>query len=276
MPPTRTIVRMPKLSRPDGAEIEWRLDGERGPIVAIAPMALHPPVALRGIVEELAGDHRVLTYDLRGMGGSSRTPPYTLETDADDLAALLEAAGGDALLIALGDGVRRGVKAAAARPDLVHTVVTSGEQPLASTRTARSRGSLADSPAVLDALVQLLETDYRAGLRTMFESSGEQGWEERALHERIDAIGAHCPQESAVARLREWISDDSRELARALGDRLWFLHFPGNAWFRGSLDAIKRDLPDAHYERVSDGVINRPAENARVIRQILTAPRARA
>ena len=38
----------------------------------------------------LAEHHRVVTYDLRGIGSSSAQGPYDMETDAEDLAALIE------------------------------------------------------------------------------------------------------------------------------------------------------------------------------------------
>ena len=265
---------MPRVRRPDGAEIEFRVQGDRGPLVAIARMALHPPVACDGIVRELAGDHRVLTYDLRGTGGSTRMGPYEIETDAGDLAAVLDEAGGDALAIALGDGARRAVRTAAAQPDLVHTVVISGELPLGQTRGGPQE-ALAESLAVRDALLGLLATDYRAGLRSML-ASAEADWPAAALRARLDAIEAHCPREAGVARLRAWIHDDSLEQARLLGGRLWYLHYPGNAWFKGSLEAIQRGLPTARFEAVCDGVISRPQENADIIRRILAAPGAAA
>ncbi|MBD0282318.1 MAG: hypothetical protein ICV69_09020 [Thermoleophilaceae bacterium] len=107
---------MPRVERPDVAEIEFRTQGDEGPLLAIALMALHPPDTCRGLVRELEADHRVLTYDLRGTGGSNRVGPYDIETDAADLAAVVEQAGGDALLVALGDGSGPG-RRGEARPD---------------------------------------------------------------------------------------------------------------------------------------------------------------
>ena len=262
---------MPRLRRPDGVEIEWRLRGTAGPLVAIALMALHPPFTCRGIVDELAADHRLLTYDMRGTGASSRTGPYDIDTDAADFAAVVEEAGGDALVIALGDGARRAVRAAAERPDVVHTVAISGELPLGPIDRAGTRDALADSPAVLEALLGLLATDYRTGLRSMLVSSGESRWHEPELRARLDETEAHCPPEAGVPRVRAWTRDDSVRQGRALGDRLWYLHYPGNAWFEGSLAAIRRDLPEARFEAVPDGVISRPEENAAAIRSILAA-----
>lgn len=261
---------MPRVQRPDGAEIDFRVQGDEGPLVVIVRMGLHPPVVCSGIVDELATDHRVLSYDLRGTGGSSRTGPYDIETDARDLAAVVERAGGDALAVALGDGSRRAVRAATARPDLIHTVVISGELPLGPI-VAGPREALADSRVVLDTLLGLLESDYRMGLRSMLASSGEGVWHEAALRARLDAIEEHCPREVGVARLRAWTRDDSLEPARTLGDRLWYLHYPGNAWFQGSLDAIRQGLPKARFDQVPDGVISRPRENAAAIRRMLAA-----
>jgi pimeloyl-ACP methyl ester carboxylesterase len=267
---------MPRLRRPDGAEIEWWVDGEEGPLVAIALMALHPPGVCRRIAEQLASDHRVLGYHLRGTGASSMVGPYDIATDAADLAALVEEAGGDALVIAVGDGARRSVRAAAERPELIHTVVVSGELPLGRIGDVGSQDALANSPAVLDALLGLLATDYRTGLRTMMGSSGEVTWHGRAMQERLDATEAHCPPEVGVPRMRSWIEDDSRRQGRALGDRLCYLHYPGNAWFQGSLEIVRRSLPEARLEAVSEGVISSPEENATAIRRILAARRAAA
>jgi pimeloyl-ACP methyl ester carboxylesterase len=267
---------MPRLRRPHGAEIEWWVEGTDGPLVAIALMAVHPQPVCARIAEDLASDHRVLRYDLRGTGASSRVGPYDVDTDAADLAALLEEAGGGALVIALGDGARRAVKVAAERPDLAHTVVVSGEFPLGRIGEVGSQDALANSPAVLEALLGLLETDYRTGLRTMMASSGEADWHEQALRERLDAIEAHCPPEVGVPRMRSWVYDDSHSPGRLCGDRLWYLHYPGNAWFQGSIEIVRRSLPEARIEAVSDGVINRPGENANAIRRILAARRAAA
>jgi hypothetical protein len=76
--------------------------------------------------------------------------------------------------------------------------------------------------------------------------------------------------------MRSWIEDESRTQGQELGDRLWYLHYPGNAWFQGSIEIVRRSLPEARFEAVPDGVISRPEENAAAIRRILAARRAAA
>jgi pimeloyl-ACP methyl ester carboxylesterase len=264
---------MARLTRPDGAEIHWEEKGA-GPLLALVGLSYQYPELLEPFLAELAPDHRVVRYDRRGSGRSSRRGPYDMETDVADLEALLEAAGGGATAFSLGDGSRTAVRLAAARPDLVQAVVTSGDQPFGRTPPGDSEG-LADSPAVLDALLALIESDYRAGLRTMFETGG---WvlDEEALRERLDLTADYSPKECTIARLRAWIHDDSVEQARALGDRLWILYYGSNAWFEGGLEQSRRALPDAQFVEVPDGPMNRPPENAEQVRRIVAAARSAA
>src|SRR4051812_23414947 len=109
---------MPRLERPDGIEIQWEEQGE-GPLVVLSGYwSLHPSV-FTPITGELRGDHRVVRYDDRGTGASTRAGPYDIETASGDLEAVVEAAGGSAVIIGLADGTQRAVKGGAHRPDLV-------------------------------------------------------------------------------------------------------------------------------------------------------------
>ena len=106
-----------------------------------------------------------------------------------------------------------------------------GSLPLPA-RTSGGEG-LAASISVLKALLTLLETDYRPGVYA-FVSSGNPGYDDAAIQQRVDSIVAHCRQEAALERIRSWVADDPTEPARQLGDRLWILHHEANPWFSGS------------------------------------------
>ena len=62
---------MSKLARDDGVEIAWYEAGE-GPPVAIANLGYAHAAVLSDLIEDLATDHRVISYDPRGTGESSR------------------------------------------------------------------------------------------------------------------------------------------------------------------------------------------------------------
>jgi pimeloyl-ACP methyl ester carboxylesterase len=227
------------------------------------------PSAFEALGDELAPDHRVVFYDTRGTGESTRTGPYEILTDAQDLAQLLKELGQPAVLIAFGDALHRSVEASALAPDLVAAVVSPGVGALGTGGDYPGTDEgLASSPAVVGALLKLFETDYRSGLRTVVEGGNPQ-FSPEETQERIDAVMAYSPLEATLGRLREWIAHDSRVPGRALGDRLWMLVFGGNLWFPAELvDAVHRDVPEARVEQIEDGAVSRPDLTAGVVRRI--------
>jgi pimeloyl-ACP methyl ester carboxylesterase len=255
---------MATLTRPDGAEIAWRERGE-GPPVIVANLGYAPEAMFASLIDELARDHRVLSYDARGTGESSPGGPYEIATDVADLLAVVEDAGAaGSVAVGNGDGANRAVRAGAERPDLIATVVVAGNISLPA-ETRDSEG-LVGSREVLKALVTLLENDYRAGVHA-FVSSGNPGLEEDAVHERVELIVAHGSQEVTVGRIRAWIEDDPTEAARALGGRLLLLRHEANPWFAGT----KREeglLPEARYHVIADGPMARPDLTAAVVREL--------
>lgn len=260
---------MPLLDRPDGANIHWEETGE-GPRVLIANLLHGHPAMLGGLARDLSSDHCVTTYDLRGTGRSSRRGPYDPALDMGDLEALLEQVRGVAVAVAIGDASLRAVRIAAARPDLLGAVVAPGTFVLAAA-AARGSDALTASRSVLTGLITLLETDYRAGIRAMVASSNPNLSEDE-IRERVNLVVAHCTQESAVSRVRTWTRDDATDAARALGDRLWVLNYPGNPWFPAELvERMPEVLPDARHEDVSDGPMSRPDLTAAVVRRIVRA-----
>ena len=62
---------MARLQREQGVEIHWEEHGE-GPPVVLAPYAILHPSVFDPIAAELARDHRVIRYDDRGAGQSTR------------------------------------------------------------------------------------------------------------------------------------------------------------------------------------------------------------
>jgi pimeloyl-ACP methyl ester carboxylesterase len=257
---------VPTLQLPDGAFLYWEERGA-GPAVVMATQFFGYPEVFSGVISDLARDHRVVTYDIRGAGRSTAEGPYDMGTDAADLAAVIEAVGGPAVVIGMGDGANRGVRAALMRPELVLAVLTPGGNPVGR-RAARDTEALVNSPSVLQALLGLMETDYRSALRTMVESANPQMTEAEA-RERVDRVVAYCPQDIGARRLREWIEQDGLEESRAVGDRLWILSHASTAWFpAAALDHTRELLPEAHIEEVEDGPVSRPDLVAAVVRRI--------
>jgi pimeloyl-ACP methyl ester carboxylesterase len=106
---------MDKVTSRDGTAIAFERHGA-GPALIVVDAAgnysgfrpLAAPVAL------LAADYTVHVYDRRGRGASTDTPPYAPEREVEDLAALIEAAGGTAYVYGMSSGCLVALRAAAA------------------------------------------------------------------------------------------------------------------------------------------------------------------
>src|SRR6266566_2190015 len=101
----------------DGTVIGFDQSGA-GPAVILVQGALmnrSDPV-MTGIAAGLSRWFTVLNYDRRGRGGSGDTRPYAVEREAEDLAALIAAAGGSAAVFGGSSGAGLVLRAAARNP----------------------------------------------------------------------------------------------------------------------------------------------------------------
>jgi pimeloyl-ACP methyl ester carboxylesterase len=265
-----------RLERPDGVDLHWEEDGE-GPLVALAPYWSGHPGVYAGLTSDLARDHRVVVWDARGTGESTRSGPYDMKTDCGDLEAILERAGGAAVVIGTANGINHAVRVAGRRPDLVSAVVALGTAPFARAHFEGSEG-LITSDNVVNAFIEMLARDYRGALRTLLRATNSQMSEEE-LRDRVGFQVSYCPQEAAASRVRAWVADDPTEATRRTGERLWIFSAPDVAgpWLP-SVDERRRLIetlaPEAHVEETEagEGPVSRPRLTADAIRRI-TEPR---
>ena len=122
----RPMPRAETLVRPDGT-LAYEVAGS-GPLVVLLPGLGQRRSAYRHLVPELVDrGFRTVALDLRGHGDSSvGWPAYGAEAMGPDVAALIEALGGPALLVGNSYGAGPAVWVAAERPDLVAGVVLTG------------------------------------------------------------------------------------------------------------------------------------------------------
>lgn len=74
----------------------------------------HP--AMRAVAAALSPWFTMVNYDRRGRGESGDTQPYAVEREIEDLAALIEAAGGSAMVFGGSSGAALALEAAARNP----------------------------------------------------------------------------------------------------------------------------------------------------------------
>jgi pimeloyl-ACP methyl ester carboxylesterase len=98
----------------DGTRIAYERAGRGAPIVFVTG-AFNDHHTAAPLAAELAGDFTVITYDRRARGESGDTRPYAIEREVDDLAALIDLAGGGAAVFGYSSGALLALVAAAAK-----------------------------------------------------------------------------------------------------------------------------------------------------------------
>jgi pimeloyl-ACP methyl ester carboxylesterase len=95
----------------DGTPIAYERTGEGPPLILVGG-ALSDRSAGTKIAQELAAGSSVISYDRRGRGDSGDTPPYTVDREVEDLAALIREAGGSAHVFGHSSGAVLALEAA--------------------------------------------------------------------------------------------------------------------------------------------------------------------
>lgn len=103
----------------DGTSIAFERCGSGPALVLVDPAGGYRGFDnIRGLGALLAERFTVYTYDRRGRGESTDTLPYAVEREIEDLAALIDQAGGHAFVYAFSSGGLLALQAAAAGLDI--------------------------------------------------------------------------------------------------------------------------------------------------------------
>ena len=111
---------MNTVTSQDGTVIAYDQLGAGPPVILVAGalgVRTHPIVA--DLAQLLAEHFTVLNYDRRGKGDSGDTAPYAVDREIEDIAALIDAAGGSAALYGISSGANLALAAANALPGKV-------------------------------------------------------------------------------------------------------------------------------------------------------------
>lgn len=96
----------------DGTTIAYERFGD-GPTVVLVGGAMCTGATLVPLAQALSDRFAAVTYDRRGRGGSGDTQPFAVAREVEDVAALIEACGGTALLYGISSGGALALEAAA-------------------------------------------------------------------------------------------------------------------------------------------------------------------
>jgi len=243
---------MNTLTSPDGTTIAYDRIGS-GPAViliggAFQYRAFDPRTA--HLAELLAADFTVFHYDRRGRGESGDTAPYATEREAEDVAALVAAAGGTANLFGMSSGAFLALDAAARTPGVGKVLVY--EAPL-------------NGPAVsadyYDRLCALVAEGRRGDAVALFLTEAA-----RVPAEYLAPMRQNAPMWSGFEAVAHTLPYDGALTPGVAGDPLppaerWskvaapVLVVDGGAsppWFRVGADALAAALPNARRATLPD------------------------
>lgn len=178
----------------DGTSIAFDRLGDGPPVVVVGGMFCDRRT-FRPLADELATQFTVIDYDRRGRGESGDTPPYAVEREIEDLAALIEAAGGTAAMYGHSSGAGLALEAAAAGLPVTRLVL---HEPPYGPDDDESR---ADAARLAEDVAAALAEDRRADAIALFLTSSGMP-EEMAKGAGVDpgmqAVAPTMPYDFAV------------------------------------------------------------------------------
>lgn len=183
-----------------GAEIYYELAGQGTPVVITAGQGTGPQ-ARAALIEGLARQHTVLTYDQRGTGRSPPGPQgQTIEQLAGDVIGLMNAAGfQSAHVIGISTGTGKATALAAMHPERVTRLVLAAPwthadpdlQRVQNLRKAAARSLPPDQYVHLNALL-IYPPEYRRQHFAMFSRMAQDALtrpqDAKGIAARLDAI----------------------------------------------------------------------------------------
>ncbi|HSR26129.1 MAG TPA: alpha/beta hydrolase [Candidatus Eisenbacteria bacterium] len=229
----------------DGVELYFELHGD-GPLITFLNHSFLVGPAWRSVTDRLAERHRLLFYDLRNQGASSRcAEAFRWEDHVADLAALLDHVGAErSYVLGTSSSTLLARDFALAHPERVSGLLLVG--PAFSPYGGRRRRM--NSRA-------WLATVRRDGTRGFFESlfplvlsdyTQEQGGQSMFLGLREAFLAVHSPQQIEWNLEAELTTDDDPAKLRRLACPTLFMIGDGDfLWSQSALEEAARLVPRA-------------------------------
>jgi pimeloyl-ACP methyl ester carboxylesterase len=239
---------MNKVVSKDGTKIAFDQVGS-GPAVilvngAMSYRAFDPTLAQ--VAELLSKDFTVYNYDRRGRGESGDTKPFMKKREIEDIQALIEDAGGEAMLFGISSGGAIALETAAVTPGVtkvfvyeVPFIVDDSRQPLLNYAQYTSKLAAEDK---LDELVEYFITQV-AGMPPEFVGGMKQ---DQSMWGGMKTIAPTIPYDAAfVGEFMKGKPLSADYWAKVKVPVLVAAGGASPAFFHNTADALAKALPNA-------------------------------
>jgi pimeloyl-ACP methyl ester carboxylesterase len=152
---------MQRVTSQDGTRIAYDKSG-KGPAIILVNGALATRSSNSELTQLLADHFTVYSYDRRGRGDSADTKPYSVKRETEDIAALIDAAGGSAYVYGKSSGACLALEATSSLGDKVKRLAIY-EAPY-----SEAEGAAKEWREFRSKLDGLLAADRRADAVTLF------------------------------------------------------------------------------------------------------------
>jgi pimeloyl-ACP methyl ester carboxylesterase len=174
-------IKTPTVTSKDGTRIAYDKVG-RGPVAILILGALNSRKSGANLAKLLAARFTVISYDRRGRGDSTDTAPYSPQREIEDVAALIDEAGGPACLYGHSSGAAIAL--------------------MAATKLGRQVTRLAvyEAPYALDAPARKAAQDYDRKLEKLLASKHDGD----AVALFLKVVGVSDKQIQAIKKMPMW------------------------------------------------------------------------
>lgn len=231
-----------KTTSRDGTSLAYQRTGQ-GPAVILISGAMSTGATVAPLAGPLSDRFSVVSYDRRGRGESGDTAPYAVAREVEDLAALIDAVGGEAALYGISSGGALALHAAASGLPVRRVAVY--EVPFAmSEDEAKQRADYTEH--LTEALAQGRRSDaVELFLRlTGLAEEMIQGARQSPMWAGMEAIAPSLAYDDAVmgdGRVpRERLASISVPVLSMAGDA-------SPAWMREAAQAVAEAVPEGTY-----------------------------
>jgi len=220
----------------DGTKITYERTGD-GPVLILAGGALNNRHSADALVPLLAEQFSVVTFDRRGRGDSTDTPPYAPAREVEDLKALIDAVGGAAMVFGHSSGAVLSLEAAADGAAVIRLAIN--EPPYLTGNAETGSATMREIEAALDA------GDRGTAVEIFIRSTGvpfDPAMKTQPWFAGLEAVAHTLPYDLALV-------GDSRvpvdRLAKITAPTLGLYGGASPEWAAASIDAVVGAIPGA-------------------------------